>query len=59
MLTNLLTDEPIRYIDSFRGEYFFLSNFYLVEIEIGGKSYPSSEHYYQAMKCKNEITNVR
>lgn len=54
MLTNLFTNDPIRYIDSFRGEYFFLSNFYPVEIEIDGKSYPSSEHYYQAMKCKKE-----
>jgi ribA/ribD-fused uncharacterized protein len=54
MLINLLTDEPIRYIDSFRGEYFFLSNFYPVEIEIGDKLYQSSEHYYQAMKCKRE-----
>jgi hypothetical protein len=37
----------------FRGEYRFLSNFYPVEIEYLGLSYPSVENAFQAMKCKN------
>ena len=39
-------------IDSFRGKYRFLSNFYILEYPIfwRGINYPSSEHFYQAMK---------
>jgi len=37
-------------IDSFRGEYNFLSNFYKVDITIDGITYPSSENAYQALK---------
>lgn len=37
-------------IDSFHGEYRFLSNFYPCEIEMDGIVYPSSEHAYQAAK---------
>jgi len=39
---------------SFRGELFFLSNFYPREIEVEGRSYPSVEHYYQAMKFSDQ-----
>lgn len=38
-------------IDSFREEFFFLSNFYPVDLEVDGKKYASSEHYYQACKA--------
>lgn len=31
-------------------DFRFLSNFYLSDIEIDGKVWPSTEHYYQAMK---------
>lgn len=38
-------------IDNFRGEFFFLSNFYPITLKIEGKKYRSSEHYYQACKA--------
>jgi hypothetical protein len=34
------------------GEYEELSNFYLVQIDMGGTTWPSVEHYYQAMKFR-------
>lgn len=37
-------------INGFNGEYRFLSNFYPVEIQLGGYTFPSSEHAYQALK---------
>lgn len=37
-------------IDSFSGEYRFLSNFYPAEVEFEGMMYPSTEHAYQAAK---------
>lgn len=43
-------DPPSVPIDSFSGDYFFLSNFYPVEIEYEGLTYQSSEHAYQAAK---------
>lgn len=46
-------------IDSFRGDFRFLSNFYPQEIEIGGRKYPSSEHAYQAFKCLHEADHER
>ena len=38
------------YINSFRGRYVFLSNFYPCKIEHKGITYPSVEHYYVALK---------
>ncbi len=38
-------------INSFRGEYSFLSNFYEAPMEYEGLTYPSSEAAYQAQKC--------
>jgi ribA/ribD-fused uncharacterized protein len=38
------------YINSFRGRYVFLSNFYPCRIEHKGITYPSVEHYYVALK---------
>ncbi len=40
-------------IDRFLEENFFLSNFYLVDIEYNGLIYPSVEHAYQAHKSFN------
>lgn len=37
-------------IDSFSGQYDFLSNFYMHEVDYEGKRYPSTEHAYQAAK---------
>jgi ribA/ribD-fused uncharacterized protein len=38
-------------IAEFRNEFFFLSNFYPIDLTIDGKRYASSEHYYQACKA--------
>ena len=37
-------------IDSFNGEYEFLSNFFSSPIEMNGIMFPTVEHYFQAMK---------
>jgi len=41
-------------IDSFRGDYFFLSNFCMVSFEYKGFQYRSVEHAYQALKATNK-----
>lgn len=41
-------------INSFRGRWHFLSNFYPVKIESQGITYPTTEHYYVAMKIKTD-----
>jgi ribA/ribD-fused uncharacterized protein len=53
----------LKIIDNFRGEYFFLSNFYEIPILINGVTYKSSEHYYQSQKTldinyRNRIINA-
>ncbi|TXH11787.1 MAG: NADAR family protein [Spirochaetes bacterium] len=40
-------------IDSFEGEYSWLSNFHPVEVKLGGEKYPSVEHAYQAAKTND------
>ena len=37
-------------IDCFDGHWAFLSNFYWSEIEFEGITYPTNEHFFQAMK---------
>lgn len=39
-----------RVIDSFSGQYAWLSNFYAVPVELGNRTYPSVENAYQAFK---------
>ena len=41
-------------IDSFKGEYFFLSNFYPSPMNCGGTIVQTVEHGYQAAKAKTE-----
>ena len=41
-------------IDSFKGRWSFLSNFYPAEIEHRGIKYPTVEHYYVAMKVNSD-----
>ena len=42
-------------IDSFEGEYEFLSNFYFCEIKDNkGNVWKTNEHFFQAMKGKND-----
>lgn len=40
-------------IDSFSGEYRFLSNFYPCEMDVAGVRYPTLEHAFQAEKTTN------
>lgn len=42
-------------IDEFRGDYEFLSNFYPSEVVSGGITYPTVEHFFQAMKTKDPV----
>lgn len=41
-------------IDSFSGRWSFLSNFYPCEVKFQGITYPSVEHYYVALKVKDD-----
>jgi len=41
-------------ISGFRGNYWFLSNFFRRPIVFEGLFFPSSEHAYQAMKAKDD-----
>lgn len=37
----------------FRGQYFFLSNFYPCSVLFDGNSYPTAEHAYQCAKARD------
>lgn len=54
-LNSLPKVEPKKVISSFTGEYEFLSNFYLVDINFSGATYPSVENAYQAAKTLNPV----
>jgi len=41
-------------ITSFKGEYAFLSNFFPASVPVGGKTYPTVEHAFQAAKTNDE-----
>lgn len=45
-----LEDDMPEVIDSFDGDYRWLSNFWPCEVEFEGEMYPSVEHAYQAAK---------
>jgi ribA/ribD-fused uncharacterized protein len=42
-------------ITEFRGDYFFLSNFYLAEVELNGMKFRSLEHAFQAAKTLDYV----
>ena len=42
-------------IDSFSGKYSFLSNFYHAPIQYGGRTYPTTEHLFQALKSLDDL----
>lgn len=48
-------------ITRFASEYYFLSNFYPIEITFNGKKYKTAEHAFQAAKCvhENDAERVR
>lgn len=45
-----------RVIDSFSGQYSYLSNFYPTPVDYEGVTYPSSEHAFQAAKTEDSRT---
>lgn len=45
-------------IDSFTGQYRFLSNFYPCTVTLDGVEYPSTEHAYQAAKTEYPALRV-
>lgn len=52
-----------RKIDKFRGEYYFLSNFYPAHVEYDGIAYKNNEAAFQAQKCarqedKKQFANI-
>ena len=46
-------------IDSFKGEYSFLSNFYQYPVTYGGLTYPTAEAAFQAQKCQKAEDKVK
>lgn len=46
-------------INEFRGEYYFLSNFYPCKIVIGNLTFGSTEAAYQALKCRDYTDMVQ
>jgi ribA/ribD-fused uncharacterized protein len=46
--------EKILFYDKKDKETYFLSNFYSIPVEYDGKTYPSSEHAYQASKFEDD-----
>jgi ribA/ribD-fused uncharacterized protein len=46
-------------IDSFQGEYRYLSNFWAVEVVFEGMTYPTAEHAYQAAKSLDPAERQR
>lgn len=46
-------EQGLMIIDSFRGEFDFLSNFYPSVIYVDGERYPTVEHAYQAAKTND------
>lgn len=49
----------INVIDSFSGDYFFLSNFYPSEIVVGNSVFATAEHLFQSFKCKNNADKAQ
>jgi hypothetical protein len=54
---NDMTEKKV--IGEFRGEYRFLSNFWLCEIAYEGERYASTEHAFQAAKTFNQSDRAR
>ena len=50
LICGCVSSHPTTRIDSFRGQYRFLSNFYPATVEFEGLTYPDVEHAYQSAK---------
>jgi len=46
-------------VDSFQGEYRWLSNFWPAAVMLDGMSFPTVEHAYQAAKCIDPVERRR
>ena len=46
-------------IKEFRGEFYFLSNFYNAKIEYNGYRFQNNEAAFQAMKCPDRANEFR
>jgi ribA/ribD-fused uncharacterized protein len=46
-------------VDRFHGRFFFLSNFFPVEVGLDDETYPSVEHAYQAAKTRDPYKRAR
>ncbi len=55
-MPTLTEKTDVTVIDSFRGDFGFLSNFYESSIWVAGNRYPSVEHAYQAAKAGDAVT---
>lgn len=44
----------MRVIDSFRGDHFFLSNFYPVRLRFRSREFPTAEHAFMSAKTTDE-----
>ena len=55
----ILSDSSLLEINSFEGEYRFLSNFYFVDVSLDGIVYPTVEHAFQAAKTLNRSERLR
>ncbi len=55
---SLIQGKKIYTVDSFRGEYYFLSNFFPSPIIYRGISYLNAEAAFQAQKCKTEAEKL-
>jgi ribA/ribD-fused uncharacterized protein len=54
-LQNVLKEiKLLQPINQFRGDYRWLSNFASCKITYSGITYPTTENFYQAMKCKDK-----
>jgi len=56
-MLKLEDDKPT--INSFTGDYAFLSNFYPAVVKMGGMQFPTVEHAYQACKTNDNFTWVK
>ncbi len=46
-------------INSFRGQYSFLSNFWPVRVHYNGHYWPTAEHAFQASKTLDKIAHIK
>lgn len=44
----------MRVIDSFRGDHYFLSNFYPARVRFRGRDFPTAEHAFMSAKTTDE-----